>query len=111
METLVEAVREQMGTEDDYDEFRDTMSDVAQGGAEAGFGGFTYTNDCVDFYEANKDAIWELLREDACQMGYDNATALIGSFNRADMAEDPDGLANLLAWYALEFVARHVSDQ
>jgi hypothetical protein len=70
-------------------------------GADAGWPGFTYTSDCVDFYNANESAIQEMLHEDADNFGQ-TVPEMIAGFGRAEMADTPDGLANLLAWYALE---------
>jgi hypothetical protein len=85
------------------------LRDVAAHGADAGWGGFTYTRDCVRFYEANEGAIWALLREAADDQGV-HPLALVATFSRADMADSEAGLKNLLAWFALEEVARAVAD-
>jgi len=81
------------------------ISEVAKGGADAGFPGFIYTSDCVKFYREHHDKIWDMLGDDAEEMGT-TPIKMIGDFNRADMATTHDGLANLLAWYALERAAQ-----
>lgn len=86
------------------------LRDVVRGGADAGWPGFTYTSDCVRFYRKHKDDIWELLTEAAEQQGM-KPMELVASFGRSDMAETPEGFENLLAWFALEEIARMVDDQ
>jgi hypothetical protein len=99
---MIRAIRRQLDV--------DYLRDVAEHGADAGFPGFTYYTDTVKFYNRHEGAIWELLREDADALGYDNVPALIASFNSAHQAEDPTTFKNLLTWYALETVARNMTD-
>ena len=75
--------------------------EAARHGADSGWPGFTYTSDCVDFYNAHEDAIQAWLHEDADSQGV-TVPVMISHFGRSEMADTPDGLANLLAWYALE---------
>ncbi len=93
------------------DEDPTVLEDVAVYGADSGFGGFTYTAECVEFYDAHSSAIWEMLIEDAEDFGYPNPIAFVASFNRDDMLADEDSFKNLLAWYALEQVARDLVDE
>lgn len=88
----------------------DQLRDVARGGADAGWSGFTYTSDCVPFYQRHEQDIWELLNEAAEAQGV-KPMELVAGFARSDMAESPEGLKNLLAWFALEEIARMVDDQ
>ena len=99
---LYEAVKAHSELDDDQ------LREIAEHGADAGWSGFTYTGDCVDFYEANEAEIYELLNEQAESMGYDSPEAMIATFNRKDMLQDPDQRKNLLAWFALEEVAHWV---
>jgi hypothetical protein len=111
MSDLKHAVAAQMGYDEDDEEFRETMSDVARGGADAGWSGFTYTTDCVAFFREHEDAIMDLVAQDADDYGYKDVATFMATFNRADMLDSgPDGMANLLAWYALEHVAREVEE-
>lgn len=80
--------------------------DAGNYGADTGWPGFTYTSDCVDFYQANEDDIYELLNETTESMGLNNIEQLVASFTRSDMLSWPDGRKNLLAWFALEEVGR-----
>lgn len=79
--------------------------DVANHGADAGWSGFTYTRDCVKWYNRHEEAIWELLHNTAEDMG-ENVPQLIAGFGRIDMADSPWGFKNLLAWFALEAICR-----
>src|SRR5882724_5897294 len=96
-ERLYKAIKDHCDLEDS------SIRDAAAHGADAGFGGFTYTKDACEFYQANKDDIWELLRDAADQQGM-KPMELVSHFGRSDMAEDPDQFENLLAWFALEEV-------
>jgi hypothetical protein len=90
------------------DEWEDTARDINQGGADAGFSGFIYYDECAKFYDEHEEEIYEMLREDADGMGYSSPDEMIATFNRKDMLQDPTTRKNLLAWYALETVAREV---
>ncbi len=104
---MVADIKERIGADD---EEYNPLEDVAQYGADTGWGGFIYTSDCVVFFDKHEDAIMDMARDDADEMGYDSVAAFVASFNRADMADTMDGYKNLLAWYALEAVARRETD-
>lgn len=103
---------------------KDSLKDVYNHGADAGYCGFTYYSDTVSFYKRNKSDILELLKEQAENCGYYNVIAMVKSFNCLnDVNEDEIGktlfgtekqwdtnIANALAWYALEEVARAFCD-
>ena len=86
-------------------EGKETLRDVVQHGADAGYSGFIYYKDTCAFYERNKEAIWELLDDDAQEQGT-TILAMLGSFAKADLVSDVDTFENLMAWYALEAVAQ-----
>jgi hypothetical protein len=98
---LLDAIREQLGDDEGYD----SLKDVSEHGADAGYPGFSYTSDCVEFYNKHESDIWELARDSADSMGYDNPQALFATFNRKDMLSDPDQFKNLLTWFVLEEIA------
>ena len=123
---LINAVRRQIG-DVEY------LEDVYNHGAGAGFPGFTYYTDTVAFYKKNKAAIIELAKEQADGMGI-NILEMIGGFNclkyydyKTNRWTDEEGqeaigqtvygrkvddvVANALAWYALEEVARSIYDK
>ena len=120
---LVRAVIEQMdGTVNDNgevgDETLDTLRDVMEHGADYGVSGFTYCTDTCAFFTANRKAILALLKDAAENYGESSALSLVKAFRCAkDFGEDeiaatlygsePDDMvANCLAWFALEEVAR-----
>lgn len=106
---LVQAVREQIGAEDES-EFRATMRDVANHGADGGFPGFTYYADTCEFYDNNKRAIWDLASEMAEEFGHKSVPEFVATFNCAPSMGDETGFKNALAWFALEEVARSIAN-
>ena len=124
--SLTDAVRLHTGYLDD-DEFADTMREVAKHSFEIytfyeqfdehhgwRIPGFTYYEDTAAFYDEHHDLIWEVLGDECDASGYESPLALIADFKGAWTAGRPwrrqlwgDGsFKNLLAWYALQYVAR-----
>ena len=101
---MVEEVKGRLGVEDDPE--YNILEDVVNYGADAGWSGFIYTSECVEFYETHEEAIYDLLNEESEELGYSNPEEMISNFARSDMLHDPDRRKNLLAWYALETVAQ-----
>lgn len=89
----------------------ESAQDIAQHGADGGFGYITYTKECVELYERFEGEIWEMLREDTDSFGYKNPAEFIATFQRSDMLDDPDTFKNLLVWYACERVARDYEEE
>ena len=123
---LIEKVAEQLGYDEPKgQEFIDTCNDVANHGADGGFGQFIYYADTCAFFEANKKLIMSELKEMASSLGEDMFIMVTG-FNClkehglttedvADAIYNGDGemceqIQNALAWFALEEVARYVQD-
>ncbi len=88
---------------------RQELCDVCRGGADGGFPGFTYNVDAIRFYKRHEGEIYELLREMADEMGCKSVDELTSTFNRKDMLDDPDSRKVLLAWFALEEMARYAN--
>jgi hypothetical protein len=103
------------------------LQDVANHGAGAGFPGFTYYSDTHKFAMANRKLIVELLEETASDMGEDvvKMVSSFGVFRNTGFDNDDrkelykylgDGrckqstVTNVMAWFALEEVARYVVD-
>jgi hypothetical protein len=109
--------------------------DAAEHGADGGFGGFTYSNDCRDFVRRNKAAIKEAVQEMARDLGedeiqmirgfnclstrgrteihYDCMTSEVASVLYGDGSDAGDMAAKIydaLAWFALEEVGRSITD-
>lgn len=102
---LLRAIRKHSGLE------LASIRDAASYGADSGFGGFTYTSDGADFTDANARLLDEILQLDADDFGYDNVSAFVASFSRADMTDTLDGYKCLISWYALETVGRWLNDR
>jgi hypothetical protein len=88
----------------------ESIVEAGQYGADAGWCGFTYTHDCVEFYDNNESLIYDLLYEQAEMMGHKNIDEMVSQFNRSDMLSTADGRKNLLAWFALEEVGRWLTE-
>lgn len=105
-----------------------TLRDVANNGADVGFSGFIYYSETCNFFDDNKDLIFEQLLDDRASMGYNSLTEMLSSFkcfkdvdtydmeafliNSEDESnEEQTTLKNGLAWYALESVAWQLEEQ
>ena len=117
--TLTDAVRMHMGKRPRADEvngqwFNSILDGIAEHGASWGVPGFTYYAETAAFYDEHHDLIWEVLGDECDASGYESPLALIADFKGAWTAGRPwrrqlwgDGsFKNLLAWYALQYVAR-----
>ena len=115
--SLTEYVYDQLGC-DNFDEFVETLSDVNRGGADAGWSGFIYYKDTCEFYEDNQSEIVKLVEEMAESLG-ESAIKLVQGFRclgsdytEKEIAktlyteEHDETIANALAWFALEEIAR-----
>lgn len=117
---LVRAVIRQVGG---FDSFKELADDVTNYGANGGFSGFVYYTDTVAFTTKNKAEILESLKTLAADMGETFSACLcgFGAFKGKTESDVLDGLYNhrsdmrqtvynVLAWYALEEVARSYVD-
>jgi hypothetical protein len=84
--------------------------DIASHGADAGYPKITYTADTVKIFDKFASEIWEMAVEDAEDMGYKNAAAMIAEFVRGDMLSDFDSFKNLMVWYACEKLAQQLTN-
>jgi len=122
-ERLVRGVIRQLGG---GSEAWDSLRDVLRGGADAGFCGFTYYRDTVDFFKRYRADIVALAEQMADDLGEEPLTMVCG-FRCLDtdndtkksvakclyggrLNDDDDTVANALAWFALEEVARAACD-
>ena len=121
---LINAVLDQLSIEDDGG---GTLEDIANHGISGGFTGFVYYAETAQFYADNQELIRDQLKEEAESYGSDSAISLVMSFNcindviYGETTEDEVGetlyslnhdqqVANCLAWYAAETVARDYVD-
>lgn len=100
IEKLYDAIKAHSEMDDEQ------IIEAGQHGADAGWPEFSYTADCVRFYDDNESLIYDLLRDGVDGMGYKNIEEMVSQFGRSDMLDSPDGRKNLLAWFALEEVGR-----
>lgn len=125
--TLIRAVVKNMNG---WDYFTQECSDVVDHGAACGFGNFIYYTDTVVFTAKNRKAIAELAAQQAADFGDSSEIEMVLCFNvikkdnddltSSDIARalygrltDDDKkttIYNVLAWYALEEVARAYCD-
>lgn len=124
-QNLINAVIAQLGYDEIDAECRDVLREVSRHGADAGFGGFIYYTETRAFFESNRASIVELVKQYADDFGQDSISFVAG-FNCIDddietrdeigraiygKLEGGDTLvANALAWFALEEVARHITE-
>lgn len=104
-------------------EAKGILADVANHGADAGFPGFTYYTDTVEFFDKNRMQIIEMLNEYADSVGECPIEVVAGfkcirDYPKTEIlailagADDKDAqVKNGLAWFALEEVARFVTDR
>lgn len=78
-EPLFESVVDQLGS-DNMQELFETLKDVSGHGANSGFSGFIYSNECLAFFNDNKKEIIELLEQQAEELGID-MLVMVQSFN------------------------------
>ena len=118
-EDLIRQVVRQIGG---WDSFKEHAHDVERYCASGGFSGFIYYTDTCRFYAVNRAAILEAVR-DMCDGLGEEPIQFVRSFNCLDATESEVGLtlygskkqhdtqvANALAWFALEEVARSFED-
>ena len=122
---LINAVLDQLSIEDDGG---GTLEDIANHGIDGGFTGFIYYSETMQFYADNQGLIRDQLKEEAESLrfwcnGSGSIVSMVMSFNCIDeeTTEDEVGetlyslnhdtqVANCLAWYAAETVARDYMD-
>lgn len=106
---------------------KDALRDVYNHGADAGFPGFTYHVDTVAFYRKHRESINKMAHEMAEDIG-EHTLDMVKSFrclnndySTEEIAQVMFGkwqekdeytiIANALAWFALEEVAREIFDK
>ena len=126
-ENLIQAVKDGLNC-DDEEELMDTLQDICSYGASSGFGSFIYYSDTCKFFMDNKREIIELAQEMAESMGEDIISMIAGFVCLRAYCQDREGkdeigraiygtpeeddtqVINALTWFALEEVARFVTD-
>jgi len=70
-----------------------------------------YYEDTVKFHDKFEEEIWEMLYDEHEDFGFKSITEYIASFNGSKEVCSIDQFKNLLAWYAVENVARQILDE
>jgi hypothetical protein len=86
------------------------LQGIARHGAGAGWYGLIYPTDCCKLYARFKDEIWEMLRDDACYFGQ-SPLELIASFRSPSPVQSAQDFETLLAHYAAERTAYHLTEK
>jgi|ERR1022692_299829 hypothetical protein len=116
-EKLIRAIVRQAGG---WITFKEMAADVANHGADSGFNGFIYYTETAAFYARNRPAILEYAGNMASELG-EGLVEMVRNFNCLGDEFTPEEIgqtlygsrskhntqvANALAWFALEEVAR-----
>lgn len=105
---------------------RENLEDIARHGVDGGFAGFTMHSDTVAFFKRNRELIKERVKMLASDFG-EEPLAMVANFNCLKPADDDTKesiarclyggritdndthVANALAWFAAEEVAREMN--
>ena len=117
---LIRAVIRQSGG---WQSFQESAPDIANHGITSGFSGWIYYKDTCQFYEKNQSTIVKLVEYQSDEFGYQSAQDMIKGFRCLDATLSEIGytlygnkrqhdatIANALAWFAAEEVARSFVD-
>lgn len=89
---------------------KDSAHDIANHGADCGFPYITYTRDTVKIFDKFGDEIWDIVKDQADEVGDANIALHIASFRRADMLSSLDEFKNLMVWAAVETLSHEYVD-
>ena len=101
------------------------LEDITEHGADGGFPGFTYYTDTVAFFKRHRQEITTNLLELADELGEDPVTLISGwrcvssaakreigqVIYGGKLTDKHDEVANAMAWYAVEEIARAMTDE
>lgn len=113
---LIRAVVRQSGG---WQSFQDMAPDIVNHGISGGFSGWIYYTETCQFYAKNQSVIVALVEQQATEYGISPIDFVV-SFRCLDADDEPNGgktlygnkrqhdttIANALAWFAVEEVAR-----
>lgn len=114
--SLIKAVIHQSGG---WGDFQEKALDIANHGIAGGFSGWIYYTETCEFYAKNQQLIVDMVEKQANEYGYPSAQDMVKGFQNLDATMLKIGytlygnkrkhdtyVANALAWYAAEEVAR-----
>lgn len=87
--------------EDDVDEAVITASDIATGGADAGWPDLSYYEDTLKLYAEHKEAIWDIVADYV----EDEGITVLGLLQNKWEINTADELENNMVWVAVEILA------
>ena len=70
-----------------------------------------YYEDTAKFHDKFEEEIWEMLYDEHEEFGFKSIPEYIESFNGSKNVGSLEQFKNLLAWYAVENVARQILDE
>jgi hypothetical protein len=117
---LIRAVVRQSGG---WQSFQESAPDITNHGISGGFSGWIYYTETCEFYAKYQALIVELVERQSDEFGYSSAQDMVKSFRSCDATLSEIGytlygtkrqhdtqVANALAWFAAEEVARSFVD-
>ena len=117
---LIRAVIRQSGG---WKSFQESAPDISKHGISGGFSGWIYYTETCQFYAKNQSLIVDLIEHQANECGYHSAQDMVKGFRSLDATLSEIGytlygnkpqhdtqVANALAWFAAEEVARAFVD-
>lgn len=117
---LIRAVIRQSGG---WSDFQEKAPDITNHGIVGGFSGWIYYTETCEFYAKNQSLIVELVESQTYDYGYQSAQDMVKDFRYLDATLSEIGctlygnkrqhdiqVANALAWFAAEEVARSFAD-
>lgn len=117
---LIRAVVRQSGG---WSAFQEMAPDITQHGVSGGFSGWIYYTETIEFYAKNQALIITLAEQLADDIGYQSVQDMVKGFRCLDVTLSEIGctlygnkkqhdtqVANALAWFAAEDVARSFVD-
>lgn len=117
---LIRAVIRQSGG---WQSFQESAPDISKHGIAGGFSGWIYYTETCDFYAKNQSTIINLVECQSDEYGYQSAQDMVKGFRSLDATlseicytlhgnkhQHDTQVANALAWFAAEEVARSFVD-
>src|SRR5512138_669738 len=88
---------------------RGELRDIANHGADAGWGGLTYTRDLRDLYAKFKDEMWERLADEAESYGDSGVLAMLAQTQRGKSISTASDIEELVVWFVSELYAQEIT--
>ena len=89
---------------------KEDILQIAEHGADAGWNGFSYYNETVQFYNDHETLLWDLLESEADEFGEESVITFLDKHCNTKDVANLTQFKNWMAWYALESVAYWLRD-